>query len=99
MFLVSHSRLSWPKYQYGNYITFTDYITSPPYQIISPPTKFPWLYLLATPPDVAPTNNNVVKVMKTVLEDIEEKQKQNVSIKDPKEKLVRFDFVNHIEQF
>ena len=37
--------------------------------------------------------------MKTVLDDIEEKQKQNVSIKDPKEKLVRFDIVNHIEQF
>ena len=37
--------------------------------------------------------------MNTVLDDTEEQQKQNVSIKDPKEKLVRFDIVNNIEQF
>ena len=61
--------------------------------------KVLWFYSLLTPTTVAPTNNNVVKIMRTVLEDIEEQQKQNVSIKDPKEKLVRFDFVNHIEQF
>ena len=48
------------------------------------PTEFQLLYSLKTPPAVAPTNNNVVKIMRTVLEDI---------------KLVRFDFVNHIEQF
>ena len=62
-----------------------------------PPTKFPLLYSLKTPPAVAPTNNNIVKVMKIVLEDTDEQQKQNVSIKDPKEKLIRFDIVNHIE--
>ena len=59
--------------------------------------KVSWFYSLVTPVAVAPTNNNVVKVMKIVLEDTDEQQKQNVSIKDPKEKLIRFDIVNHIE--
>ena len=61
------------------------------------PIEFPQLYSPETPAAVAPTNNNVVKVMKIVLEDTDEQQKQNVSIKDPKEKLIRFDIVNHIE--
>ena len=54
---------------------------------------------LAPPPDhlADPTKNNVVKVMNTVLEDTEEQQKQNVSVKDPHEKLIKFDIVNHIE--
>ena len=49
------------------------------------------------PAAVAPTKNNVVKVMNTVLEDTEEQQKQNESVKDPHEKLIKFDIVNHIE--
>ena len=61
------------------------------------PIEFPQLYSPETPAAVAPTNNNVVKVMKIVLEDTDEQQKQNVSIKDPKEKLIRFDIVKHIE--
>ena len=35
-----------------------------------PPTKFPLLYSLKTPPAVAPTNNNIVKIINTVLEDL-----------------------------
>ena len=61
------------------------------------PIEFPQLYSPETPAAVAPTNNNVVKVMKIVLEDTDEQQKQNVSIKDSKEKLIRFDIVKHIE--
>ena len=35
--------------------------------------------------------------MNTALEDTDEQQKQNVSAKDPHEKLIKFDIVNHIE--
>ena len=55
------------------------------------------LYSPEIPAAVAPTKNNVVKVINTVLDDTEEQQKQNVSAKDPHEKLIKFDIVNHIE--
>ena len=54
------------------------------------------LYSLAIPPAVAPTNSNVVKVINIVLVDIDEQQQQ-VSKRDPQEKLNRFDIVSQVE--
>ena len=45
---------------------------------------------------MAPTNNNVVKVINIVLVDTDEQQ-QHESRRDPQEKLNRFDIVNHVE--
>ena len=54
------------------------------------------LYSLAIPPAVAPTNSIVVKVINIVLLDIDEQQ-QHESIRDPQEKLNRFDIVSQVE--
>ena len=54
------------------------------------------VHSLAIPPAIVPTNNNVVKEMKRVLVDTDEEQQQ-VSIRDPQEKLNRFDIVSHVE--
>ena len=62
--------------------------------------KIKWFYFhyysLAIPPAVAPTNNIVVKVINIVLVDIDEQQ-QHESIRDPQEKLNRFDTVSQVE--
>ena len=54
------------------------------------------LYSLAIPPADAPTNNNAVTVINIVLLDTDEQQQQ-VSKRDPKEKLNTFDIVCHVE--